>query len=334
MRRLLTTDKPKSDESFLGYIVRLTQLNHCTKPSWILHAASGRRDDLFTPPFVSSSYPNLLSLAQLCGVSEENLYRLLYIPVTPTTEKLRKSTYWVFNSSVPRCFIRAYYSKVCTLCLRETGYIRKIWDLSPVTACTIHKCLLIGECPGCGSLITSLRNNVGVCVCGFDWRLTVPTTVQDSDLIVTRQIQWLCSVAASRSVYGPLGRGNPLTKLNFASLMRLLSLIARCQKEALDKKSRTHLTTRTVFEVHGLLNKAIDIFNDWPERYYSFLGWCRSLNQKTKSGGGVIKDFGIFHHGINYQLTSPDFDFMRTSFQEYLITSWDGGYVRPIASCT
>jgi hypothetical protein len=43
----------------------------------------------------------------------------------------------------------------------------------------------------------------------------------------------------------------------------------------------------------------------------------------------MTKGFGGFYRETNNQLASPDFDFLRTSFQEYLAIYWDGGYVWP-----
>jgi hypothetical protein len=62
-------------------------------------------------------------------------------------------------------------SAICFACLRETGICHETWDISIVTACTTHKCLLADTCPSCGSPITWARSSLFHCVeCGIDFR--------------------------------------------------------------------------------------------------------------------------------------------------------------------
>lgn len=329
MRRLLITGKPKVHESFLGYVVRLTQLNHYAKSSWILHATGRMTDGLFNAPFVSGNHPDLSPLAQLSGVEEKDLLGLLYMPVGSLTGKAKEIAYRVIDSHVPRYFIRACHGKVCALCLQEDGYIRKIWDLIPVTACTIHKCLLLETCPDCGRRISSFRNKISVCSCNYDWRLAKPIPVKATSLRPTYRIQQLCGALHKQGRYTLLQQCSPPVKLNLTNFIKLLFFIARCQRRLADGKVEGHLTTRGVFEIHGLLDEALKVFDDWPEGFYDFLDRHQRLNGEANKRAGIVKDFDGFYHGMNYQLAGPDFDFLRTTFQEYLVVYWDRGYVRP-----
>jgi hypothetical protein len=82
-------------------------------------------------------------------------------------------------------------------------------------------------------------------------------------------------------------------------------------------------------DLHAILSQACEVFDDWPARYSSFLESVRPRRGQPARKAGIGSDFGNLYHGLYYQLLEPQFDFMRTSFEEYLVTCWDGGHVRP-----
>lgn len=83
-------------------------------------------------------------------------------------------------------------------------------------------------------------------------------------------------------------------------------------------------------DVHGLLCKAIHVFRDWPNNYFSFLEWRRQSLGSAKHVAGIKKDFGHFELALRGLLKSNVFDFMREGFDEYITKKWTGGYASSI----
>src|ERR1041385_3916941 len=78
-QRLRFSSAPKPDESFVGYLLRLAELNRCPTPSWILEKAEIERY-WQKMSFVFDHTLSLSPLAALTGVEESKLNPLLYHP--------------------------------------------------------------------------------------------------------------------------------------------------------------------------------------------------------------------------------------------------------------
>jgi predicted site-specific integrase-resolvase len=327
-RNLVRTSSPNVDESFIGYLLRLTEVNRYERLSWILRLAEIENPSPAGFSFALSDSLNTTPLARLTGVDESRLAALLYVPVITSTER-RRGDYSVFGSQVPHNLIRLKSPKICPACLKESNYIRKIWELAPVTVCPLHECLLVDECPNCGKPISWNRNEVSQCCCSCDWRDTGSMPVTQNHLRVTRQIFKLCGLPPFDKWNGLIKAKNPLSTLTVEDFIRTLSFVARHQNTTFKTQAVSSLISKRVDDLHATLSNACEVFDDWPERYYSFLERVRAQQDQTKLKSGIESDFRNLYHGLYYQLLGSQFDFMRTSFEEYLITQWDGGHVRP-----
>src|SRR5215210_4650818 len=191
-RKLLFSGEPLPDESFVGYLLRLVELNDFDSLSWALQIAE-ILDRAHYYGFVFDSSLNLAPLISLTGVEEVKLRGMLYH--TAVVKRRKMGDYLVFGRAVPQYAIRPERSKLCPGCLRESPYARRIWDLIPITVCPIHKCLLLDECPTCKARITWLRTRISHCKCGADWSEYDPPAVGEPELEVTKQIYRLCKLA-------------------------------------------------------------------------------------------------------------------------------------------
>lgn len=161
--RLLITLNPEKEESFIGYIVRLTEANGYETPSWIFSLSGIDYMELqwkFT--FVFSRSKKLENLAKLTGSALDDLVPLLYLPVKPRRHPEVDYEYDFFGALLNRSIIRPHCPKVCPKCLAESGYSLRIWDCSLVTACPIHECMLLDTCPECNRRIKCVRNKLSI----------------------------------------------------------------------------------------------------------------------------------------------------------------------------
>ena len=60
--------------------------------------------------------------------------------------------------------------RICPRCLKERPIWWAVWDLGLVTACPIHRCHLVNQCPACKRRLAWQRPSVHKCRCGLDLR--------------------------------------------------------------------------------------------------------------------------------------------------------------------
>jgi predicted XRE-type DNA-binding protein len=322
VKRLLMTAVPKPDESLLGYIIRLTEINDYDTPSWIVQLAGVGNFLRAEALLAFESSLSLLNLSKLTGVQEEKLTNLLYRPIDLSRKKY--GDYLMFDAPVPKYVIRPRHTKICPPCLRDFGYIRKIWDLTPITACPIHKCLLLEVCPDCQRHFSWMRNRVSYCECGCDWRDSPVLTIDSSQIQVSRRIHILCKLPVSEDAVAP--SSCPIQKLDLKHFLSAIFFIASQYLGGIDTKGKSLWPSVRNEELHLLLCKAFSVFEDWPNNYFEFLDWRKNQVNKATPAMGLRGKFEGYKSALYIQLISSQLDFMRDAFEVYLTSRWDGGY--------
>lgn len=185
--------------------------------------------------------------------------------------------------------------------------------------------MLIESCYSCGNAIAWSRRKLNVCPCGFDWRKTPPVRVQNHELNVSRYIHKLCGLTSYKPVKVPATGGNPLLDLELCTFSSALFFVASQLDGIIDTKGKHLAPSKTVLELHTLLMKAFQIFEQWPKNFFRFLDWRRARSHDKNFVKGLRRDFGQYRSALYVQLSSAKLDFMRGAFEEYLTTDWDGG---------
>jgi hypothetical protein len=328
---LLRICKPKTDESFMGYIVRLTEKNFYESSVWIFMLAGSRwyaNNNYYKSSITSGKLSRLPHLSKLTRTSESELTKIIYPAASTTNPKRRCSRYSVFGNFIPWYFIRITHPKICPYCLLESAYCRKIWELAPVTACPIHKCMLLDACPNCLKPIAWRRSKVSRCSCEFDWRDASSQQLNDAELIVSWQIHHLCNLQKGDSLEVTSETINPLLFLELEPFLKALLFVAGQLGSGLNQKGIP--SSLSNLDLHNHLSEAFAVFQDWPQNYHEFLrGRQRKVNTSL-SHTGFKRDFGDFYSGLYRSLSPNCFGFMRSAFQEYLGAHWEGGYAANI----
>jgi hypothetical protein len=323
--RLLVTPSPESDESLIGYVLRLTQRNGYETPTVILTATGLNLNALHNRQFAFGGQWDMSPLSRLTGVTTDILLSLKYDPAPSKTSIYR---YYVLGHPIQRYFIRIERPKLCPHCLRESNYCRRLWELSPVTACPIHRRMLLDKCPGCGKSVSWVRHRVSICPCGYDWLEARTTPVGESELNVIRRIHRLCGQTSGGNP--PAKTENPLDSLDLEHCLSALSFVAGQQCGVLDTTGKFTAKRMGNAELHSIFVKAAAVFDHWPASFESFLEWKRTQPNESDSRTGLHRDFGTLYPGLYFNLSSARFDFMRRAFEGYVGKSWSGGYARVI----
>lgn len=321
--KLLITPKPEKDEGFISYLLRLTEANGYDTPSWILSLSRIDYMELqwkFT--FVFSCSEELKELARLTGAALSDLIDLLYLPATLRRLKTCDSDYDFYGAFLNRSIIRPHCPKVCVKCLAESGYCRRVWDCSLVTACPIHECLLIDICPKCKRRLKAIRNRLSLCVCECDWSELQPVLRPEHEIAVSRRIYQLCGLLPLD--HHPKERLNPLQSLALQEFVVVLTFIAslECEMSWATGRPSKSIKLRNE-ELHTHITKAYQVFQSWPYNFHQFLdekskGDARFNPRDGKLDTALKEEFGTLFKRLYGDLPEPQFQFLREAFAQYV----------------
>lgn len=322
LKKLIRCVQPNAEENLIGYVVRLTEINDYDTPSWILQL-SGIKNYLHSKcNFVCNSSIDLSYLAWLTGLSLDRLSLLQYMRVN--IESFGEG-YLMCGLPVPQYMIRINKPKVCPECLDALGYARRVWDFAPLTACPLHGRMLLADCPSCGKPVTWSRKRLSICQCGYDWRKTTAIRVQNYELNVSRYIYELCGLTDCGPAKEYATRDNPLLELDLCTFTSALFFVASQFNGIIDTRGKHLAPSKTNLEIHILLSRAFQVFEQWPKNFFGFLDWRRAHSHDENFVKGLRRDFGQYKSALYLQLSSVKLNFMRDAFEEYLATNWDGG---------
>lgn len=192
--KLLRRPRPYSDESLVGYIVRLADSNYYSSAKYILKFSrlrnTARDSNIFFPQF-----DNLSVLSYITEVSETSLWSMAFISVNPCKrEFIYASVVQAFREKILTTLLHKPGPRLCPVCWKSSPYYRQVWHLSSVTACPFHKCLLIDTCDDCHEPIKFFRSSLLRCKCGFDLRDCEVKNINAEQFALSHQIYKLCQV--------------------------------------------------------------------------------------------------------------------------------------------
>lgn len=237
--QLIVHAPPYSDESPLGYLQRLAQINALDSSKTLARAVE-----------LDTSTPSLLrNAAELC-----RQYNL--------APEWTKSVSTSLKSCLSlKAFHKAGHYKVCPHCLAESAHLRAAWEHAYVVACPVHECLLVDLCPCCQEPLKKGLNGTHYCRCGCNLQTveTQPAT----------PVQTLLAQALSGKKMGPtpssleaiLGKASPLA---LSQLIRVLCLYAdpNTQPPRLNLAAPSSLAQAIDF-----LAPLEKIFSLWPQSF-------------------------------------------------------------------
>jgi hypothetical protein len=321
LNRLLVVVDPLPEENIIGFLIRLTELNDYDKLAWILGLSKLSVGLYSGIALFFNRGQDLSRLVKLTDISEAELRSLQYSLV----ETARQTTgYRFFGRTLSWTRLGLRRPRVCPQCLRQFGFVSKLWDLSAYTACVIHKCLLMEHCPQCGKRIKWNRNRISFCGhCGSDWTKVISPSLEEGNLKVSQQIHCLCN-GQQEQTEGRVGRGcNPLASLDLEYLLTALYFIARQTKALGEEGGRQPSLSNS--QLHKALADSWQVFEEWPGKFWDFLGSYRT-DRGNESGLSVGRQFGGLYNKFLQNLCDPCFDFIRIGFDDYLRDRWDGKY--------
>ena len=269
--RLPGCPPPYAGESLNGYLLRLSALNGYSGLGMMLSLAGYRG----TPLVYAPGYGN--KMAAFLGMSPDALRRMSYETGSSASDRRPCS---FFGESIPRYLVDATKPKICPACVRETGFLHALWDLTPVVACHRHGTMLLDHCPGCARPLTWLRSGPTQCFCGHDFSNAV-TSATDGHLVSVMRL-----IAEKAGFDAPSDLHNDLPpRLKGLSLHGLLELLAVLGwwNAGLGKESIRNFRKTEPSERPAIITAGMEALLNWPGAFHEFLG--RMMRQAPHAGG-------------------------------------------------
>lgn len=322
---LLIRRNPFADESFLGYMLALTELN-CgnsiteilTSAGLYLRGTDETKGLLFKPNLV------LEPLALITDTDPTTLSSLLYSRQNPA--KAREVICSVNGKPIHQYLLRPKAARFCPACLATYNYYHRSWDVALITTCIEHSCRLLDHCPHCQKPVGWLRREqISECVCKFKLTESVPLPVLPAELSLTR---YLLRLAGFSTIPTSTGILNQFDLLDFTRVLVFLGSHLSSDLAPIDR-GRKMLHELPPDAYHTTVLQAFRALENWPHNYYEFL---ERLRETPKNGSkplltGVHKEFGYFYSDLFGKLKAqPCFTPLREAFLDYA-TTWDGGYL-------
>lgn len=275
MDRLIRTPHPRTTESLMGYVLRLSEANGYSSPARVLrpYGAAGHKGIA-----VDISIP---IVAKLVGCKLEVLKPLAnFSPI-----KGHEHDLYLLGQHIGHKYgtnlLRLGKPAFCPHCVAKDGFIDAKWDLNAMAACPKHHCEVLRICPQCEKPITYHRRGLLKCGCGAD--LSNPPARK-----ITRQVAKIMEIIAAKAHGESISQMSNETNLPIefidpmplAAFCELLQILAR---HALDSR-------RGIAKIDGLLaaSKSAEILSDWPKGYQRFL-----LDIDNKFGSGNQYSVGL-----------------------------------------
>ncbi len=251
---------------------------------------------------------NFAKLSELTTHPESVLRDLAYVQ---SGRGLRR----FLGQELPSFLVEQNRPKICVECLKGEFKIPALWDLSLMVCCPKHGGYLLGECPGCHSMLRWDRPAWDRCRCGYDFAdfqpERAPATIQSYAMC-------LCSTFdQSEKKNAPDDFPSVARNLSVSSLMTLTTIVGQWSIYECNASLDRVFAKKTIAERSGFVGTTMAILQDWPNEFNSFLDRVKGKDPCPNASISMHRDFGRLHYNLMYALKAVDLDFVREALKRY-----------------
>lgn len=305
-RALVVKLPPYSDESLVGYLIRLSEENGYESPSVVLGVAGCDVQHMR-----SSKIQTELLYGVLGGRYEQELRLIAY-----NHDEMQDSRFFKLNGQyVHSMHMRTKAVSICPECVIKYGYIHVYYDVKYAVACPEHRRYTIRVCPRCGKCLTNKRPGLLLCKCGRDLSGERGDVVEDSNTLAL--LHYLYGrLSSSGLMKVPSVKNLPLKNLDVLELNVLLGLILRLGRAS----------TNELWNQEGVLSAveaASLALSNWPNGLYQYLEKYHGNSEVEQESLGFRKQFSRFYNWMTKSnLPSDKVGFIVDTLNEFGMSYW------------
>lgn len=268
--RLVVRTSPEKGEGFLGWVLRLTQINGYEFSEWILRSAGMRAPDLLAREGV------IERLHSMTEVATRDLQTLV-----PRMDTAGWRWAEIPGMDISVALFDARRPKVCPICLVEKGFVQAAWGLRIWSCCPYHECRLVSACPRCGSPITWRRRHIDLCPnpsCCGRYSCSAITRASDEEVELA-----LLLGEALRS--DALPRRSALS--DAFGMLPPQDIVTMASRLGFRRMRETYRGSPTAADNAEAAMKAARMLSNWPSGFHDFIKSQRVFASASTAGGGA-----------------------------------------------
>lgn len=305
---LVVTPAPRTTESLLGYVLRVSEENGYETPRSVFAAAGVSRDNRRTCR---------RSLAQIAETTNQNLNALAriayYQDVDPRTEAC------ILGHPLQARQLRIRNPQICPQCIQQKGFIEAHFDLVHMSVCPEHGTILISSCPHCGKYLNWYRPGLLICSCGYDLgqERCSPAAPEFVGLMqVVRAVTLRLPLLSDASCSLPAAE---LTALSLESLLGMISLLGARFLDCL------------VFDQppHVLAAAAAQVLANWPTQFHDLIRRHRSLRDASTVRNQFISLYRALFRTRRMRKAGSAGNFLLDEFVRFCLEDYGQAFIDP-----
>jgi hypothetical protein len=306
IKPLLVTPSPQKSESLMGLILRTSESNGYTSPSYILRHAG------LTENEIRSVSPPIEKIAALYARNPQDF---IAYKVDHHDSRKRVKKWRILNHVVPGLYVNTKTTRICPECVNENGFIDCYSELKFTHICCKHKRELISSCPNCNKPIKWQRIGILKCACGQDFSDLRGAKVDDVSIISIHElIHW--KLLNHEYDEAHLNKtGYPLEQLKNASLATLIGIVERLKN---GRRRKTKFTDYPdLDEKYHALKLAHEFLADWPRGFFNFLHHLSPEGRNILSRNLQAQYTKFYNSIFKSNLPQSEVQFIKKAFVDY-----------------
>ena len=285
-KRLLLRPRPYCNESWYGYLVRVTDNNYLDSPK-ALYAIFKSREELQEGLLLSQKEINRLQ-----GPIPE-IYQEFDTQV--------ENSIYVFNLT---------YLRWCPRCIETKNYHQVFWILKFGCVCIQHRLRLQEQCPECQEFQSLMRNQLFRCQhCGAALKQAKHIKVDDDTVNLQETIYNAYLGIPSESQFN----------LTCRELSKLVLYLGQFSSADTPSKPGKFVGIGKLIYTFPLLKTTASLLNHWPMLIQDLLRGIQAQSTVTLS---IKTHFKSLYRVIYQQLKEQSYQFLRDAFEDYLLQHW------------
>ena len=282
---------PMPDESARGLVVRLAEDNLCS---------SSQMCEWLGIPKIDGDLVDPVPAAKVMGIDPGMLAAMGFADGDKEA---------FLGHRVPRLSALRHFMRVCTACLSEAPYHRRIWDHHQIDACPIHRAKLQDRCTGCTTTARTRwkRCHMLFADCGHD--LSCQPVQGAGDCVGAAVVYRHCGLPCDGPDLPPAFSG-----LGMQDLLDLLFFLGRIDV-VVARGNPGGLQPRSMRRAGSILDAGARIALGWPE---AFDDLAVRVKAAYPDATGTGSQYGYLHRFIERCGDAPYARLLRDAYANHL----------------
>ena len=315
--RLLFRVNPVPHESPRGYLCRVAQEHGYSGPLLLLKIAG-------VPPSRLELEDGIIPVSHMLRLGADEWRAICYRRIKGPGRFKQRSFH---GERISADDLNYGCPRLCPACLRERPIWWAVWDLGLVTACPIHRCMLLDRCPVCKRNLAWHRPAVHKCRCGLDLGNLAAEAAGDALVVINTAIYQAAGFpldGASTPEFATYRFPPEVLALRLGSLLRLLLFLGSIRGSGRLRRKQKPFAATELAAAAETGRAAVEVLKDWPAHLRDLL---KSMLPPQANSSATLKFnaiFGNFYRHLFRVLPRSEVGFLRDVFERFVIEDWEG----------